>query len=110
MKHLDDDPIYELSTRIRNVLINLEISRLTPGGIAERFVQMSPYEISRIPNLGATSLLELHRWLVRHLQGYSPASLWQAAYRHKAHIVRSATIAQAQRMDAARAKVRGNHK
>ena len=39
MKHLDDDPIYELSTRIRNVLINLEITRLTPGGIAERFVQ-----------------------------------------------------------------------
>jgi hypothetical protein len=106
MKHLDDDPIYELSTRIRNVLIVLDC-RLTPGGIAERFVQLTPYEISRIPNLGAHSLLELHRWLVRHLEGYSPASLWQAVYRHKAHIVRSATAAQAQRMDVARAKVNG---
>jgi hypothetical protein len=67
-----NDPINELSARVRNALNALGCSQ-TPAGVARHFRQMPKQQILRIPNMGIGSRVELSDWLVRHGQRPLPA-------------------------------------
>ena len=73
-RELENDPLNELSARVRNVIGNVG-AEPTPEGVARRFAQFSPRELVTIPNFGAGSWTELSDWLVRH--GQRPLSIWR---------------------------------
>lgn len=62
-----NDPLNELSTRVRNV-IREENCGQTPAEISRWFAAQSANYIRTIPNIGAGSREELRQWLVRHGQ------------------------------------------
>jgi hypothetical protein len=64
---LNDDPINELSTRVRNVLHENKCGR-TPVKVSQWFAAQPARYIRSIPNFGAGSRKELRDWLLRHKQ------------------------------------------
>ena len=62
-----DDPLNELSTRVRNVLRDNKCGQ-TPAEISQWFATKKKLYIRTIPHLGAGSREELSHWLVRHGQ------------------------------------------
>jgi hypothetical protein len=62
-----DEPLNELSTRVRNVL-RYNTCGQTPAEISQWFAAKSKRYIRTIVNFGASSREELSCWLVRHGQ------------------------------------------